>query len=291
MANSPELVMVAGPNGSGKSTLIAALRASPDICLPKLYINADDILRDEGLSDPGQAQQQAQFRRAKALQGREDLMYETVMSHPSKIAELQLAKQAGYLITIHLVATNDPDINVERVGARVHAGGHDVPEDRIRARYERTLALAPAALGYASQALIFDNTARGATAKGLQLQAHLDDGSIALTVPTAAEWVRTIVGQVQERATELDRFARAQRLNTGIADLNGSTRGQIIAIGKHYALQYDEATSSGVLHDKSILGNAAFSNLQPNQHYSITYAQGVATPERLPGREPPAHTR
>ena len=41
----PQLVIIAGPNGSGKSTLIAALRASPDVRLPALYINADDLQR------------------------------------------------------------------------------------------------------------------------------------------------------------------------------------------------------------------------------------------------------
>ena len=82
------------------------------------------------------------------------------MSHPGKIAELQAAKQAGYHIIVLLVATNYPDINVQRVRIRVAARGHDVPEDRIRARYTRTLALAPAAITLADQAFVFDNTQR-----------------------------------------------------------------------------------------------------------------------------------
>ena len=48
MAKQPELVMIAGPNGSGKSTLIGGLQASPELRLPALYINADDIQREEG---------------------------------------------------------------------------------------------------------------------------------------------------------------------------------------------------------------------------------------------------
>ena len=50
MADSPHLVMVAGPNGSGKSTLIAALRADPNARLPALYVNADDLQRERGLT-------------------------------------------------------------------------------------------------------------------------------------------------------------------------------------------------------------------------------------------------
>ncbi len=84
--------MVGGPNGSGKSTLISALRADARFELPATYINADDLQHKRRIRDPRTAQQFASDLRAKALAGRGDMMYETVMSHPSKIAELQQAK-------------------------------------------------------------------------------------------------------------------------------------------------------------------------------------------------------
>lgn len=92
MAGAPQLILVGGPNGSGKSTLIAGLRAAADMQLPAQYINADDIQRERGLVDARDAQQIATALRAEAVQQRRDLMFETVMSHPSKIAELQRAK-------------------------------------------------------------------------------------------------------------------------------------------------------------------------------------------------------
>jgi predicted ABC-type ATPase len=148
--------MVAGPNGSGKSTLIAGLRDA-GFALPALYINADDLQRAHGLTAE-RAQQLAEELRTKAIANREPVMYETVASHPSKIAELQRARAAGFRITLLLVATDDPALNVERVRDRVAAGGHDVPEDRIRARYERTLALFASALRFADEALVYDNS-------------------------------------------------------------------------------------------------------------------------------------
>lgn len=87
--------MIAGPNGSGKSTLIAALRADSRFDLPALYVNADDLLRERSLCDPREAQQLANELRAQAIVNRQDVMYETVMSHPSKIAELQSAQKSG----------------------------------------------------------------------------------------------------------------------------------------------------------------------------------------------------
>lgn len=63
---SPRLVMVAGPNGSVKSTLIEALRASPVVDLPALYINADNLQRERNIQDPIEAQQLAKSLRTQA---------------------------------------------------------------------------------------------------------------------------------------------------------------------------------------------------------------------------------
>lgn len=189
--------MIAGPNGSGKSTLIAALRADSRFDLPDLYINADDLQCDRGLGNAREAQHLAIKLRAEAIARRHDVMYETVMSHPSKIAELQAAKNAGYHITVLLVATGDPDVNVNRVAVRVAAGGHDVPEARIRGRYTRMLALAPAAIALADQAVVFDNTGGGETGLGLSQQAVLFGRCLlgnydAVLLP----WVARLIDQI-----------------------------------------------------------------------------------------------
>jgi predicted ABC-type ATPase len=80
------------------------------------------------------------------------------MSHPSKIDEMREARAAGYRITFVGVALQDPELNVKRVALRVSEGGHDVPRDRIIARYFRTLALMPRAIAIADRTLIFDNS-------------------------------------------------------------------------------------------------------------------------------------
>ncbi len=282
MAEPPQLVMIAGPNGSGKSTLIAALRADPAFRLPVLYINADDLQRQRGIADPAQAQRLATDLRTRALQARGDVMYETVMSHPSKIAELQQAKAAGYHVTVHLVATEDPAVNAERVAMRVAAGGHDVPPERIRARYERTLALAPVAIAHADQAFVFDNTQTGPINRGLALHAALQAGRLDFTVDAPAQWVRRVVSRVNGRAAEQQAFVdsatslgfalRAAQLDGGI------TLGSIIAIGQHLVLQYDESTRSGVLHEQALLGGQAEA-LAVGQSRRVSYREAVATLE------------
>lgn len=282
MAEPPQLVMIAGPNGSGKSTLIAALRADPNIRLPALYVNADDLQKARGLADAAKAQDLATDLRARALEARGDLMYETVMSHPSKLAELQLAKAAGYHITVHLVATENPQINEQRVEARVGAGGHDVPRERIRSRYERTLALAPVAIAYADQAVIWDNTQGGDTGRGLQVHAALRANRIEYTNEAPAHWVQRIASQVNERGDEVRAFAQGAQsrgLPPQLARLDGGvTQGPVIALGKHYVLQYDEASQITVLHDRVLLGAQA-DQLSPQKSHRLSYREGVASIE------------
>lgn len=103
----------------------------------------------------------ADFIRHKLLADKVSFTFETVMSSPDKIDFLHKTQEAGYRTYLYFVATEDPDINVARVQARVEMGGHPVAEDKIRERYGRSLRLLPEALMYADRAYIFDNSGGG----------------------------------------------------------------------------------------------------------------------------------
>jgi predicted ABC-type ATPase len=151
-------LIVAGPNGSGKTTLTNRLR-SLGLDFGE-YINADEIaLALPDTPDRDQiAQQEANRRRSTCMSELRSFSFETVMSHPSKIDEMRAAKAAGYAFTFIGVSLQVPELNVKRVALRVSEGGHDVPQDRIIARYHRTLGLMPEAIAIADRSLVFDNT-------------------------------------------------------------------------------------------------------------------------------------
>ena len=86
------------------------------------------------------------FLRQRLLAQRQSLAFETVMSHPGKVAMLAQAQAARHRTYLHYVATDDLAIHVSRVRNRVRLGGHGVPEDRIESRYHRSLALLPESL-------------------------------------------------------------------------------------------------------------------------------------------------
>ena len=175
--------MIAGPNGSGKSTLIERL-GEAGVTFGE-YLNADDISRQlQGTPHETSlaAQIEVRKRRQKALDEQRDHTFETVLSHPSHLDHLRLARQAGFDVVVYFVATDDPFINMGRVANRVLHGGHDVPRDRIEARYHRSLANLDLALPIAHEAVVFDNSLPG---NPMQPLAKFNDGRMELLVEEA----------------------------------------------------------------------------------------------------------
>lgn len=270
--------MVAGPNGSGKTTLIEALQGAGALALPDCYINADDLARTRGL-DARAAQRLAARQRLDAIAAKRSFIYETVMSHPGKIAELQAAAQAGFVITVLYVATEHPDINIERVRLRVADGGHDVPRDRIRARHRRSLALAPSALAFAAHAYVYDNTPWG-TEAGQPLQAALAGNRLRALVARPVPWVAALVDTVNARAAELERLCAGAGNRAALAApnlLDGASEGAFTAVGEYYAFQIDDASGRAIVHDRALLAKPVAAGAR----YRVAYAEGVSKVTRL----------
>lgn len=98
------------------------------------------------------------FLRERLLQQRTSFSFETVMSARAKIDLLERAQRAGYRTYLYYVATRDVEINIARVKNRVALGGHPVPEEKIRQRYVRSLALLMDAIRHTDRAYLFDNS-------------------------------------------------------------------------------------------------------------------------------------
>ena len=100
----------------------------------------------------------AGFLRRKLLAGSVSFTFETVMSEPGKVELLREARGLGFRTYLYYVATDDPEINVARVGLRVAQGGHDVPREKITSRYRRSLDLVRDAIRHTDRAFLFDTS-------------------------------------------------------------------------------------------------------------------------------------
>ena len=147
----PEIRVFAGPNGSGKSTITR----KEYIIQP--YINADEIKQNYGCGDL-EAAQMATEQRELAVAERRSFTFETVLSTDRNLILLENAKAVGYFIRCSFVLTVDPSLNVERVRYRVHAGGHNVPQDKVISRYYRSLSFIPRLREVCDRLNIYDNS-------------------------------------------------------------------------------------------------------------------------------------
>jgi len=116
------------------------------------------------------------FLRRKLLEQKTTFTFETVMSHPDKIEILAKAQALGYRTYLYYVATDDPSINVSRVHNRVKLGGHAVSDDKVIARYYRSLNLLAKAIKQTNRAYIFDNSGHSKDGKQTWL-AEITDGT------------------------------------------------------------------------------------------------------------------
>lgn len=66
------------------------------------------------------------------------------------------AKKSGFAVVLLVVCLDDPQRLVARVQQRVLEGGHNVPSDRILARYPRTLENLTQAVRLADMAMLYD---------------------------------------------------------------------------------------------------------------------------------------
>ncbi|OHT78134.1 hypothetical protein BKG69_15930 [Mycobacteroides chelonae] len=154
------LDLIVGPNGSGKTTFVTKFLAP---LLPEsVFVNADEIAKqlwpDE---DPAPRAYEAariaqQTRQALINQGG-PFIAETVFSHPSKLDLIRSAQAAGYIVRL-LVLLVPEELTVTRVAARVEAGGHSVPLEKIRARYQRLWPLIVEATTLADTTVVYDNS-------------------------------------------------------------------------------------------------------------------------------------
>lgn len=102
---------------------------------------------------------------------------------------VQHARSLGFQIHVIYVLLDSADRNVERVRLRVMKGGHDVPEDKIRARHARSLAQIPWFLDHADRASLYDNT--GAQPR---LVGEKADGSLIIDPAAPADLVAALTG-------------------------------------------------------------------------------------------------
>lgn len=187
LSKRPVIVAIAGPNGAGKTTFFhahlrqAALR----------FLNADVVAR-ELLLQPYESARLADALRQELVRQRESFAFETVFSDPAgdKLAFLAEASRLGYNVILCFIGIASVRVSVERVAMRLSQGGHDVPVEKLRSRFPRTLKNLERAIRELPQVRIFDN---GDLEHPFRMIALFEAGRPVVLRPPIPRWLRPLL--------------------------------------------------------------------------------------------------
>jgi len=137
----PNVVILAGPNGAGKTS--AAPLLLRDTYRVAEFVNADVIARGLSAFTAAAADVEAgriMLRRLDELaEANQDFAFETTLSGNAFLAAIDRWRSRGYVVRIVYLWLESAEIAIARVRRRVTQGGHAVPENVIRRRYDRGL--------------------------------------------------------------------------------------------------------------------------------------------------------
>ncbi|MFM9058390.1 MAG: hypothetical protein ACKOSQ_04615 [Planctomycetaceae bacterium] len=149
------MLAIAGPNGAGKTSFFHAHVAASGLRL----VNADRIAAELAVDPYTAASIADRLRRALVAAG-ESFAFETVFSDPvgDKLGFLEACAAQGHTTALIFIGLATAGLSAERVAMRVSQGGHDVPAERLRARFPRTLTNLRNAIPRLPHVVVFDNS-------------------------------------------------------------------------------------------------------------------------------------
>lgn len=139
---SPEMLIVAGANGSGKSTFAGDFVRKSGW----EYLGADALAAELAGGGTPSTEVQVQAGRRffkefdRLLLSRTSFVVETILSGLGFRRMIHDAQTAGFKVTICFFYLESAELCIARVAERVRKGGHQVPDQDVRRRFQRSFS-------------------------------------------------------------------------------------------------------------------------------------------------------
>jgi predicted ABC-type ATPase len=200
-APTGEILVLAGTNGAGKSSIggEALRRGGAD------YLNPDEITRQLMAANPALSEADANAfawtegkrRLQLAIATRSNFAFETTLGGNTIPALLRKACAAGMPVRMWYCALASAELHIARVRARVKKGGHDIPIEKIRQRYDDSREHLVELMPKLTELYVYDNSAAvpAGTAPVPTLVLHVLDRRIvkAARIEATPAWAKPIV--------------------------------------------------------------------------------------------------
>lgn len=134
-------------------------------------------------------------RIAEYLDSGQSFAVETTLADNGPLETMRAARAIGFEVHLIFVALDTPERNIQRVRERVVQGGHDVSDEDIRRRYQRSFANLLAAVRVAHRSSLFDNSG---PAHRIVLQAS--GGRVTWRADNPPAWISSLHLQLAQSA-------------------------------------------------------------------------------------------
>ena len=201
----PVLYVLAGVNGAGKSSIGGQLLVNAGLT----WFNPDTFARElkaatgcDQETANSQAWAESMRRLEEALTRGQNHAFETTLGGKTVAAKIVEATRT-YDVLVWFCGLSSPELHIARVQARVAAGGHPIPEAKIRERYPQALLNLIKLMPRAAHLQVYDNSAEAAadgTVPDPLLVLEMENGQINTpaaedlkALQNAPEWTRPIL--------------------------------------------------------------------------------------------------
>ena len=197
------IAVLAGVNGAGKSSVAGGFLLKEG----DTFFNPDTVAQQIRNLHPdiplamanAHAWQIGKALLEQAIAAGRDYRFETTLGGRSIAQLLEKAARAGHRLHIWFCGLASPDLHIRRVRSRVLHGGHDIPEEKIRERWNRSRENLIRLLPLIDHLRVIDNSAESDPAEGHRprpvLLLEMQRGKI--TAPAdlsgAPEWAQPII--------------------------------------------------------------------------------------------------
>jgi predicted ABC-type ATPase len=193
----------AGVNGSGKSSILGEFIRSQG----GDFFNPDSFAKELMAANPSLSLKSAQIQAWQT--GRDELersiasgdkfSFETTLGGETIPRILFFAAKSGTKVSVYYIGLNSVELNIERVAARVERGGHDIPIDKIRQRWDGSILNIVNLLPHLNLLRVYDNSKTvevGASPEPELLvsitDGHIDGAPLVLFRDDFPEWAQPI---------------------------------------------------------------------------------------------------
>lgn len=181
--------IIAGVNGCGKSSFTGSL-SEVDKKMG-IIIDTDSITAKNG-GDKLSGGKAAAKMIDDCLKHGYDFTQETTLSGVKTLHTIKKARKLGYDIRMYYIAVSSAEECVKRIKNRVSKGGHDIPEETVKRRFENRFNDLLRVLRYCETTVFYDNE------NGFVRVGEYVNGKLFAIAENRPKWVDELANQMEK---------------------------------------------------------------------------------------------